>query len=255
MAIRTLIVDDEPLARDRLRRFLAAEPEIEIAGEAGDGCEAVAAIRQLQPDLLFLDIQMPERDGFDVLRELDPDEMPVIIFVTAYDQYAVRAFDAQALDYLLKPFNRERFAQALARAKAQLRQETSDELRQRLFSLLEQLESERQYLERIVVKTTGRVFFLRTVEIDWIEAAGNYVRLHVGREAHLVRETMSRLEAQLDPRKFLRIHRSTLVNIERIKELQPMFSGDYNVVLQNGTELTLSRTYRDSFMGIFDKSS
>jgi two-component system LytT family response regulator len=252
--IRALIVDDEPLARERIRRFLARESDIELVGECSDGREAVESIRQLRPDLVFLDIQMPERDGFGVLEEIGAQELPSVIFVTAYDRYAIKAFDFHALDYLLKPYTGERFRRAVERARAQLQRATGGHIDERLISLLEHLKAEQKYLERLMVKSAGRVFFLRTDEIDWIEAEGNYVRLHVGREAHLLRETMNRLASRLDPEKFLRIHRSTLVHIERIKELQPMFGGEYTVVLRDGTQLTLSRSHRDKLLELFENS-
>jgi two-component system LytT family response regulator len=253
--IRTLVVDDEPLARERIKRYLGTEPDIEIVGECANGQEAVEAIESMSPDLLFLDIQMPELDGFGVLEVVGAHKIPAVVFVTAYDKYALRAFDVHALDYLLKPFNRERFRRALARAREQLEHDKMGQLDQRLLTLLEDLKAEQKYLDRLVVRSVGRVFFLKTDEVDWIEAAGNYVRLHVGREGHLLRETMSRLEAKLNPDKFLRIHRSTLVNIDRIKELQPLFSGDYTVILRDGKQLTLSRSYRDKLLELFDKSS
>ncbi|MBC7910572.1 MAG: response regulator transcription factor [Pyrinomonadaceae bacterium] len=253
--IRTLVVDDEPLARERIKRYLGTEPDIEIVGECANGQEAVEAIESMSPDLLFLDIQMPELDGFGVLEVVGAHKIPAVVFVTAYDKYALRAFDVHALDYLLKPFNRERFRRSLARAREQLEHEKMGQLDQRLLTLLEDLKAEQKYLDRLVVRSVGRVFFLKTDEVDWIEAAGNYVRLHVGREGHLLRETMSRLEAKLNPDKFLRIHRSTLVNIDRIKELQPLFSGDYTVILRDGKQLTLSRSYRDKLLELFDKSS
>jgi two-component system, LytTR family, response regulator len=254
--IRTLIVDDEPLARERIKRFLAAERDLELVGECAEGHEAVAAIRALKPDLVFLDIQIPELDGFGVLKAVGVAEMPAVIFVTAYDRYALQAFDVNALDYLLKPYNRERFRKAVERARAHLSNGAKGELNERLLSLLENFKSEpSRHLERLMVKSSGRVFFLRAEELDWIEAEGNYLRLHVGRESHLVRETMNRLASKLDPDKFLRIHRSTLVNIERIKELQPLFSGDYVVILRDGKQLTLSRSYRDKLLELFENSS
>ena len=253
MNIRTLIVDDEPLARARLRRFLAEHPEIEVIGECGNGKDAVEAIRKDAPDLVFLDIQMPEMTGFDAIGKLKRNEMPTVIFVTAYDQYALQAFEVHALDYLLKPFTRERLASAVERAKAQVKHRQRGELDERLESLLSDLRTERKYLDRLVVKTVGRVYFLKTDEIDWIEAAGNYLKLHIGRDAHMIRETMNSIEAKLDPDKFLRIHRSTIVNIDRIKELHPMFSGDYSVILKNGAELSLSRNYRDRFLEMFER--
>jgi two-component system LytT family response regulator len=253
--IRALIVDDEGLARERLRTLLEGDPEIEIVGERADGREALAAIRSEAPDLLFLDVQMPEMNGFDVLAALTTEErLPVVVFVTAYDQYALHAFDVHALDYLLKPFDRERFQKALQRAKAQIEHERKGELGQRLLSLLADLKPEPKTLERLVIKAAGRVFFLRADEIDWIESAGNYVRLHVGRESHLLRETMNVLEAKLNAAKFLRVHRSTIVNVERIKELHPLFRGEYVIVLRDGTQLTSGRAYRDKLQDFLENS-
>ena len=254
MKIRALIVDDEPLARERIRTLLQDEPEVEIVGECADGRRAVSAIREWKPDLIFLDVQIPEMDGFEVLKAVGPGAMPAVIFVTAYDQYALRAFDVHAIDYLLKPFDRQRFHRALRRAKDQISSEKYDVVNERLLALLEDLKGGQKFLERLVIKSGGRVFFLRVDEIDWMEAAGNYVRLHVGKESHLQRETMSALEAKLDPRKFVRIHRSRIVNLERIKELQPWFRGDYQVVLRDGTKLTLSRGYRDRLQEVLGKS-
>jgi two-component system LytT family response regulator len=254
--IRTLIVDDEPLARERIKRFLAGERDLELVGECSEGRAAVEAIRTLKPDLVFLDVQIPELDGFGVLDAVGPAEMPAVIFVTAYDRYALQAFDVNALDYLLKPYNRERFRKAVERARSLLSNGAKGELNERLLSLLENFKTEpARHLERLMIKSSGRVFFLRTAELDWIEAEGNYLRLHVGRESHLLRETMNRLASKLDPDKFLRIHRSTLVNIERIKELQPLFSGDYVVILRDGKQLTLSRSYRDKLLELFENSS
>jgi two-component system, LytTR family, response regulator len=243
--IRTLIVDDEPLARERIAELLASDQEIEIIGECADGRKAVAAIREQSPDLLFLDVQMPVLDGFEVLKAVGGRRMPAVIFVTAYDQYALRAFDFHALDYLLKPFSRARFKKALQRAKHQIEREQSGEINQRLISLLEQLKEDRKHLDRLVIKSGGRVFFLKTEEIDWIDTVGNYVRLHVGKESHLMRETLNGLESKLDPDRFLRIHRSSIVNIDRIKELQPWFNGEYMVLLRDGTQLNMSRGYRE----------
>jgi two-component system LytT family response regulator len=245
MKIRTFVVDDEPLARQRLLTLLEAEPDIELVGESADGRQAVAALRAQQPDLLFLDVQMPLLDGFGVLAALDAEHLPAVVFVTAYDRYALQAFEVHALDYLLKPFDRERFGKALERARAQLRQEQSADANQKLLALLHDVREARRPAERLVVKSGSRVSFVRVEEIDWIEAAGNYLRLHVGSETHLLRETMSRLEERLDGKQFLRIHRSTIVNVERIRELQPSFHGDYLVLLRDGTELTLSRGFRD----------
>ena len=248
MKIRTLIVDDEPLGRERIRTLLAGDPEIEIAGECADGRSAVAAIEQTRPDLVFLDVQMPEVDGFGVVGALAGENLPVIIFVTAYDKYAVQAFEGHALDYLLKSFDRERFQAALQRAKEEIQRSRAGAINERLVGLLEDLQAKRKYLTRLVVKTAGRIVFLRVEEIDWVEAADNYVRVHAGRETHLLRETLQSLAGRLDPERFLRIHRSTLVNLDRIRELQPMFHGDYQVKLGDGTELTLSRNYREKLL-------
>lgn len=253
--IRALIVDDEPLARDRIKRFLRDEDEIALVGECGNGLEAIDVINREKPDLVFLDIQMPEKNGFEVIKALHGKNLPTIIFVTAYDQYALQAFDVHALDYLLKPFNRERIKRAVARAREHVESKRRGNLDERLSLLISDLRSEKKYLDRLVVKAVGRVFFLKTDEIDWIEAAGNYVKLHVGRDAHMIRETMNGIEAKLDPAKFLRIHRSTVVNIDRIKELHPMFSGDYAVILRNGTELALSRNYRERFTELFENQN
>jgi two-component system LytT family response regulator len=243
--IRVLIADDEPLARERLRTLLSREDWLELVAECPNGSEAIDAIGRLQPDLVFLDVQMPGASGFEVIEAVGPARMPLVVFVTAFDHYALRAFDVHALDYLLKPFDRERFHQALARARQQLERRPNGDLERRLLELVQDLKPASQRLERFVIKSGGRVFFVRADEIDWIEAAGNYVKLHVGTDAHLFRETMNALEAQLDPDVFFRIHRSHIVNIERVKELQPWFNGEYVVFLRNGTRLTLSRGYRE----------
>ena len=244
MSIRALIVDDESLARERIRMLLEGEPEIEIVSESANGTEALRDVQRLAPDLVFLDVQMPELTGFEVLDRVDPARMPVIIFVTAYDQYALKAFEVCALDYLLKPFDRERFGRALSRARAELDRRRSGEVNERVLKLLSELGQTKKYLEKLMIRDGGRVFFLRADEIDWIEAAGNYVRLHAGKEEYLYRETMTKLERQLNPERFARIHRSAIVNTERIKELQPWFRGDYVIVLRDNQKLTLSRTYR-----------
>lgn len=251
MRIRTLIVDDEPLARERIRALLRREQDVEVIGECGNGPEALAAIKEQRPDLVFLDVQMPDLDGFGVLDSVPADAMPVIIFVTAYDRYAIRAFDVHAQDYLLKPFDRERFGKALSRARVQVRRNRSGDISHRLLALLEDLKPANKYLDRLVIKSSGRVFFLRVDEIDWVEASANYVRLHVGRDSHLLRETMNALEARLDPSRFIRIHRSTIVNVDRVKELQPLFHGEYVVILRDGTELNSSRGYRAKLHDLF----
>jgi two-component system LytT family response regulator len=244
--IRTFIVDDETPARRRIRRLLAAESDVEIIGESGDPREAVGFIQERNPDLVFLDVQMPGLDGFGVLESLPPNSAPAVIFVTAFDQYAMRAFEVRALDYLLKPIDRARFRKALDRARAQIRQEdATTTLDHRLTTLLDNLDHKPRQRDRLLVKSAGRIMFLRSEEIDWVEAADNYVRLHVGPDSHLLRETLGSFETRLDSSKFMRIHRSTVVNVDRMKELQPWFHGDYIVILQDGTRLNLSRTYRD----------
>jgi len=258
--IRTIIVDDEPLARDSMRVLLERDSEIELVAECANGHGALQAIQELAPDLLFLDVQMPEMDGFEMLARVETERLPVVIFVTAYDQHALRAFEVHALDYLLKSYSDDRFEAALRRAKEQIRQKKVNEVSQRLVALLDdrkqgKAQPERgAYLTRLVVKSGGRVFFLKTAEIDWIEAADYYVYLHVGGKSHLLRETMNTLEKQLDPRKFQRVHRSTIVNLDRIKELQPHAHGDYTVILYDGTPLKLSRSYRPKLEAALGRS-
>ena len=243
--IRAVVVDDEPLARERLRMLLASEDWLEVVHECADGGAAVAAIHKIRPDSVFLDVEMPGASGFDVIEAVGADRMPFVVFVTAYDKYAIKAFDVHAVDYLLKPFDRDRFRQAIGRARQQLEQRSGGELERRLLALVQDLKPTQQKLDRFVIKSGGRVFFVRSEEIDWIEAAGNYVKLHVGTDAHLFRETMNALEARLNPDTFYRIHRSHIVNIERVRELQPWFNGEYVVFLKDGTRLTLSRGYRE----------
>ena len=245
MKIQVLIVDDEPLARERIRKLLQKEADLEIIGECADGSEAVAAIRKQRPDLVFLDVQMPELDGFGVLEQLEPGPIPVVMFVTAHDRFALRAFEVHALDYLLKPFDAERFRNALERARDRVQGRQTGELSHRISELLADLRTGAKKQDRLAVKTGGKILFLRMAEIEWIEAADNYVNLHLGSEAHLHRETMAALEEKLPADKFMRISRSTIVNLERIRELQPLFHGEYVVVLRNGKRLTLTRTYRD----------
>ena len=242
---RILIADDEPLARERLKMLLVGQEGFEVVGECHDGPSTIDAIRRTKPDLVFLDVQMPGANGFDVVSALGEEELPLFVFVTAFDKYALKAFDVHALDYLLKPFDRDRFLQALARARQQLERPSNSDLRSRLLALVRDLEPAPQRLERFVIKSGGRVFFVRADEIDWIEAAGNYVKLHVGTETHLLRETMNAVEAQLPRETFYRIHRCHIVNIERVKELQPWFNGEYVVFLRTGARLTLSRGYRE----------
>lgn len=246
MTVRVLIVDDEELARQRLHRLLAAEQDVEVIGEAPDGVQAVDAIRRLMPDLVFLDVQMPEVDGFAVLERLRPQPPPAIIFVTAHDDYALRAFDVHAVDYLRKPFDAARFKEAFARARQRLAGSGAADQARKIDALLAQVEAQPpRSRERLMVRTDGRLYFVRIDDIDWIEAAGNYVKLHVGRDTHLMRETMMGIEKMLDPTRFLRIHRSAIVNLDRVREMQPWFSGEYTVILRDGTQLRLSRVYRE----------
>ena len=266
MSIRVLVTDDEPIARRRIRRFLRAESNVEVIGEASNGREAIEAIRQHNPDLVFLDVQMPKLDGFEVLELLDPG--PVVVFSTAYDEYALKAFEVHAVDYLLKPFDAERFKSAFQRAREHIDRVTTAQAGRRLKTLLEQvLQDDRVdvnsaahallgasgthaapkngYLDRLMVKSDGRVFFVKVADVDWFEASGNYVRVHVGKTSHLIRETMNGIESSLNPQMFARIHRAVIVNLDRIKELQPWFAGDYVVILRDGRQLKLSRTYRE----------
>jgi two-component system, LytTR family, response regulator len=251
MTLSVLIADDEALARRRLRRLLARESGVEIVAESRNGREALRDIETHAPALVFLDVQMPELDGFGVLASLDPERMPAIVFVTAYDEYAVRAFEVHALDYLLKPFSESRFRAAFRRAKSFLSEPDGGAAPARILALLERLSAEGSrganagYLRRILVRTNGRVIFVRASDVDWVEAAGNYVKLHVGSDALLVRTTLAVIGDRLDPAGFARIHRSTIVNMDRVREMQPWFSGDSILILQSGTKLRVSRTYRE----------
>jgi two-component system LytT family response regulator len=244
MKVRTLIVDDETLARERLRQLLQDEPEVELVGECADGTEALTAIQKQSPDLIFLDIQMPELDGFGVLQAMTSTPTPVVVFVTAHDKFALRAFEVHAADYLLKPFDRERFKKALARALERVKHRESA-AQQAQAAVLAELKPPSRPLERLAVKTSGKVIFVKLEDVDYIESAHNYVELHVDKQSHLLRETLNSIEARLPAEKFVRISRSVIVHIERVKELQPLFYGEYAVTLHNGTRLTLSRRYRD----------
>jgi len=259
VVVRTVIADDERLARQKLLILLDSEPQVKVIAECQDGRQTVSAIRNLRPDMLLLDIQMPELDGFQVLSEIPLEEMPVVIFTSAYDQYAIRAFEANALDYLLKPFDQERLHHALERARSELRKARDREITHRILNLLSQVRSlslpapERD--SRLVIKANGRVVFLDLDSIEWVEAAANYVRLNVGKESYLFRETISRISERLDSSHFVRIHRSTIVNVRKIKELIPVNSGEYVVVLKSGRELSCSRGYRAALQGIVEKGS
>jgi two-component system, LytTR family, response regulator len=241
--LKVMIVDDEPLARQSIRLLVDMDPELTVAGECS-GIDAAASILRESPDILFLDVQMPEVDGFDVLDEIGPGAVPAVVFVTAYDQYAIRAFEVHALDYLLKPFDDRRFAMAVERAKQQARG-----TRQGPDERLVQLLSARPggYVRRFLVRIRDKVLLIRADDVDWIEAADYYASLHVGGKTHLLRETMTDLEKQLDPERFVRVHRSAIVNVERVQEIHPLFRGDSVLVLQDGTQIRLSRGRREEF--------
>ena len=239
--IRAVIVDDEPLPRERIATLLASHPEIELVAECGDGAEAVRVISETAPDLLFLDIQMPELDGFEVLEALGGDRLPAVIFVTAFDEYAVRAFEVSAIDYLLKPIDPARFELALGRALQRIN--ASPEAGGELLAFLSRWRAQRGFATRFVVRSGGKLTFVRPQEVDWIDAAGNYVRLHTAGRQHLIRETMKSIETRLDPEVFVRVHRSAIVNIDRVASLEPYFHGEYVVVMRDGSKLTSSRSH------------
>lgn len=256
--LRAVIVDDEPAARRGVRLLLERERDVSIVGEAGDGEAAVSLITRERPDLVFLDVQMPACDGFEVVRRVAPLGAPAVVFITAYDEHALRAFDVHAIDYLLKPYDDERFRAAVGRARETVRRREVDTLNERLTKLLAFVEAQQSgapagegagaevmFSDRILLKSSGEIFFLKADEIDWIEAEGDYMKFHVAGRTHLLRETMARLEERLDPKKFIRIHRSTIVHIDRVRKLSPSFAGEYAVVLHDGTKLKLSRGYQE----------
>ncbi len=244
MSLTALIVDDEPLARERVRTLLEAEGDFSAIRECSSGPEALLAIQESRPDLLLLDVQMPEMDGFQMLRKLPPP-LPVVIFVTAFDEHAVKAFEAQALDYLLKPFKVTRFKAAVARARDQLARRQPDDVTRRLLSMLEQQTPAAEFLTRIVVRDRNRVRFVKTTDVDWIEASGNYVVVHAGKENHIVRETLATFEEQLSPREFVRVSRSAMVNLDRIAHIEPTFNNEHVIVLSDGTKLAMTRGLRE----------
>jgi two-component system, LytTR family, response regulator len=250
--IRTIIADDENLARKKLRVLLNAECGVTVVAECKDGKQAIAAVQAHKPDLLLLDIQMPDLDGFQVQEKIPAEQMPVVIFTTAYDQYAIRAFETHALDYLLKPFNQERLHRALERVKAELLKAHEHTVKARILDLLGKTKPEPNQLRRLVIRTGGRVVFLELDEVDWIEAAANYVKLHVGKESFLLREGIGHISAKLDPQRFVRIHRSSIVNVSRIRELQPCDSGEYIAVLRDGKELSCSRGCRPQLLKLIE---
>lgn len=250
--IRAVIVDDEPMARRGVRLLLERDQNVDIVGEAASGPEAADLIRREKPDLAFLDVQMPGCDGFETLTKIEPEATPAVVFVTAYDEHALRAFEVNAVDYLLKPYDDIRFSAALQRAKDEVRRRQADSVNARLTQLLDYLQQNGNAAkkdenpgDRILVKSSGEIFFLKAEEIDWIEAEGDYMKFHVSGRTHLMRETMARLEARLDPKRFIRIHRSTIVNIDRLRKLSPSFAGEYAVILHDGTKLKLSRGYHE----------
>ena len=249
--LRVVIIDDEPLARLRIRELLKSYRDVEIIGEARNGKEAIETITNKEPDLVFLDVQMPDIDGFEILKALDAHSLPLIIFVTAYDQHALRAFEVHAVDYLMKPFDRERFGKALDQARARLAVKGGDA--QQIMNLLEDLGSRRRFLERFAIKNGETIQFIHASDVDSIEAEGNYVRLKVANSSYLLRDTLNNIESQIDPRLFVRIHRSTIVNMNRVRELQTWARGEYRVVLHNGASHTLSRGYREHFESLISK--
>ena len=251
MKIRALVVDDEPLARQRIRLLAHDEPDLELIGECASGKDALAAIERDPPDLIFLDVQMPEMDGFEVLQNLPRERLPVVVFTTAYDKHAVRAFEAHALDYLLKPFQPERFKAAVARAREHLANQQASSAARGLLDLLAARQglpaapAATNFLTRLTIKTDDKMVVIKTADIDSIESAGNYVAVTIGKESHILRETLNALAAQLDPEKFLRVSRSAIVNLDRVKELQPMFKGEHIILLQNGKRLAMTRGLRE----------
>ena len=255
MKIRTLIVDDMKLAREHIRQYLDLDAEIEIIGECANGREAIKTIAAEKPDLVFLDVQMPGVDGFGVIEKIGIEQMPTVVFVTAFDEFALQAFDANATDYLLKPFDEERITRAVARAKKEIKRDQPGDIEGRLRKVLEEVRSGAttpKYLKRIPIKNASHTFVLQTDDIDWIGAAGNYVEMHVGRETHLVRERLSQLEERLDPEKFVRVHRSTIVRVDRIKRLHPLFNDDHLIELHNGIKLNASRTYYEKLHSLLN---
>jgi two-component system LytT family response regulator len=257
MTLRVVVADDEPIGRQRLVRLLQAEPETEVVAACSDGDEAVEAIREHAPDVVLLDIQMPQLDGFEVVAALGESQPPAVIFVTAHDQYALRAFEVHAFDYLLKPVDQDRLRDAIGRAIAPAQRAPQGSTTRRILTLLEELNARERGRgrDRLVVRTPERAFFLRAETVDWVEAAGKFVHLHVGRSVHALRESMAELEQELDPARFLRISRSIIVNIDRIQEIQPWFQGDYVLILTDGTRLTSTRGYRDNMRRLLGRSA
>ncbi len=251
--LNVLIVDDEPLAREGVKELLAEVPDVRVVGECEDGTQAIEAIESQSPNLVCLDVQMPGIDGFGVIKEIGAERMPMVIFVTAYDEFAVKAFEVHALDYLLKPIDPDRFVMALERARAGIEHRTFA-LTTKLMNLLEEMGGPHKYLERISIKNDGKVTFIKTRDVDWIEADGDYMCIYSAGKKQLIRGKIGELESKLNPSAFVRIHRSTIVNIEQIKELQPLFYGEYSLTLHNGKKLTVSRTYREKLQNLLNHS-
>ncbi len=253
MQIRTIIVDDVELARERVKILLTGDEEIDIVGEAANGCDAIEMIRNLSPDLVFLDIQMPKTSGFDVIEQIGVDKMPAVVFVTAFDEFALNAFDAGAVDYLLKPFDVGRLRKALERVRREIRREVpAGEVEEKLRRLLAEIKHPPKYLKRIPVKQKDGTVLVPAEDIDWIAAAGHYLELHTEKKTYLIREKISEIELKLDPENFVRIHRSIIINLDRIKSLHPLFNGDYLIILHDGTELNLSRTHHERLMSLLE---
>ncbi len=256
--IRTVIIDDEPTARRGIRLLLEKDSMVQIVGEAAGGIEAVDLMQRERPDLAFLDVQMPGCDGFQALSRVGAASPPAVVFVTAYDEHALKAFDVSAVDYLLKPYDDTRFYAALDRAKREIRRRSADEVNAHLSQLLTYLQKPEvpkpAENDRIMIKSSGEILFLKADEIDYIQADGDYMKFHVAGRNHLMRETMARLEARLDPKRFIRIHRSTMVNIDRMRKLSPSFAGEYAVVLYDGTKLKLSRGYHERIATLLKQS-
>jgi two-component system LytT family response regulator len=247
MSIRTLIVDDEPWARTRIASLLATEPDFSLLEPCAGGAEAIRAIVERQPQVVFLDVRMPDIDGFDVVDAIGVDAMPLVVFATAFEDYALKAFDAGALDYLLKPFDEERFRRALDRVRREVQAPRDPAA---LAGVMDRLRPARGFAERLVIHTSGRVLFLKVDDIDWLEASGNYVMIHTGREKYLMRDTLRALGERLDPARFVRLHRSSMVNIERLRELLPWSRGEQVAVLRDGTQLTIGRAFRERLMAV-----
>jgi two-component system LytT family response regulator len=257
MTVRVVVADDEPIGRQRLIRLLQAEPDTEVVAACADGEEAVEAIREHLPDVVLLDIQMPQLDGFEVVAALGEAQQPSVIFVTAHDQYALRAFEVRAFDYLLKPVEADRLRLAMDRATTTQQRSAQGSVTRRILTLLEEINARERGRgrDRLVVRTPERAFFLRADSVDWIEAAGKVVHLHVGRTVHALRESMAELEQELDPTRFVRVSRSVIVNLDRIQEIQPWFQGDYVLILADGTRLTSTRGYRDNMRKLLGRSA